>query len=93
MTETASLIGAIVVLAGALAFVVRQRRNGHWNRSERRADSPLLLQIQEEIKELRTEWRVDRQDVRDFRERVLTPLLVQVEGIRKDVEHLLGRAR
>jgi argininosuccinate lyase len=93
MTETVSLVGAIAVLAGALAYVVRQRRNGHWNRSERRADSPLLLQIQEEIKELRTEWRVDRQDVHDFRERVLTPLLVQVESIRKDVEHLLGRAR
>lgn len=62
MTETVSLVGAIVLLAGALVAVVKQRRNGsrEWDGAERRAG---WAELRDDIKDIRRNVHGLRSDV------------------------------
>ena len=89
MTDPLVTLAAVVtVLSGALAYIIRQRRNGRWDGVDRR-DTRLYSDLRSDIADLRSEWRAVRQEVHNLRDELLTPLLVTVEGIRKDVEHLI----
>lgn len=74
-------LGAVVViLAGVVSQLVRSRRNSNGH-EERRVS---MLELREDVKEI-------RHCIHDMRDRVLTPLCIQVAELRRDIEYLKER--